>query len=80
MEADTGAVTLWNHPAIFDYQDRYMAVTAREDSYPAWRTNANSHIDPGWASYISTVWATNTGWRAWNTFYENMWDEYRDDY
>jgi len=32
-----GAKNLWNHNALFDYQDRYMNVTAVSGSNPGWR-------------------------------------------
>ncbi len=71
METDAGAKTLWNHDALFDYQDRYMAVTADSGSNPEWRTLVSG---------MNVIWGTNTGWRSWDNFTENMWDEYRDDF
>ena len=71
MQSDSNAVTLWNHPALFDYQDRYMAVTAGEDINPSWRTLISG---------MDAIWASNTGWRSWDSFAKNMWDEYRDEY
>jgi len=78
MNADSGSMTLWNHPAIFDYQDRYMAVTADPGATPAWRTSVTA---PLWGSYtINSVWGTNPGWRTWSKFAEVMWDTYRSSY
>jgi len=31
MDADTGSKALWNHDALFDYMDRYMAIENGED-------------------------------------------------
>lgn len=71
MNADSGSMTLWNHPALFDYQDRYMAVTAASDSTPPWRYSVSG---------INGIWGIYPGWRSWNNFSENMWDAYRGNY
>jgi hypothetical protein len=63
----------WNHDALFDYLDRYMAVTASADSTPEWR-----YTVPG----MDAIWGTNTGNRsmAGFGFIEKMWDAYRGKY
>ena len=71
MEADSQSKTLWNHPALFDYHDRYMAVTAAVGTTPAWRYSVSG---------MNAIWASQPGWRSWDTFTTNMWDEYRDNY
>ncbi len=71
MESGSSARTLWNHQALFDYQDRYMAVTAELSNNPAWRTSVAG---------MDAVWGTHTGERQLGAFVENMWDQYRDDY
>ncbi len=63
--------SLWNHPALFDYQDRYMAVTAAEDMAPAWRYSTDQLIEDSWGSH--------PGWRP-GGFVGEMWDAYRDSY
>jgi hypothetical protein len=62
---------LWNHAALFDYQDRYMAVTATADIHPLWRGSTGE--------FISGVWASHPGWRG-SGFTASMWDEYRHLY
>ena len=71
---------LWNHDALFDYQDRYMAVTAPAESNPAWRTAINENISAAWSAKIQTWWGTNADWRASSLFCEEMWDTYRSLY
>ncbi len=71
MEAGSSAKTLWNHDALFDYQDRYMAVTAAGSLNPDWRTSVSG---------MSSIWATHTDIRQTDNFVINMWDTYRDDY
>jgi hypothetical protein len=71
MEHDSGAKTLWNHDALFDYVDRYMAVTADPDHEPFWKS-----LHP----FIESIWGTHPGWRSWDGFSETMWDTCRGDY
>lgn len=62
---------LWNHEAIFDYEDRHMAVTAQAGLTPAWRYSV---------SYWG-VWGSEEGsWRTVGKFMGNMWDTYRSSY
>lgn len=65
-----GVQSLWNHPAFFDYMDRYMAVTATSDLNPDWRTSISG---------MNVIWATYPGGRP-AGFLGNMWDTYRDNY
>lgn len=44
-----GAKTLWNHDALFDYQDRYMQVTADDGDFPGWRS---------WSHFTEEMWDT----------------------
>ncbi len=72
MESGSSAKTLWNHNVLFDYQDRYMAVTAESSMTPDWRSSV-----PG----MEAIWATHPGYRQLGYgFIENMWDQYRDDF
>lgn len=43
------AKALWHHDALFDYQDRYMQVTAEDGDYPGWRS---------WSDFTETMWDT----------------------
>ena len=74
---------LWNHPAIFEYEDRHMAVTAPDNLIPAWRYSTYSTYTNN-NQFIQDVWASEAGhdysWRATSRFIENMWDEYRDNF
>lgn len=65
-----GAQGLWNHDALFDYQDRYMAVTAESSSTPDWRYTTGSFIQDVWGDEPSES----------RLFCANMWNEYRDDF
>lgn len=47
-----GAKTLWNHDALFDYQDRYMQVTAEDGDFPGWRS---------WSDFTEEMWDTYRG-------------------
>lgn len=71
METGSSARTLWNYPALFDYQDRYMAVTAELSNIPEWRTSVAG---------MDAIWGTHSGERQLYAFVSNMWDLYRDDY
>lgn len=74
MEGDISAKTLWNHNALFDYQDRYMAIMAESTANPVWRTSFETTWGTGiWGSYANSTWRQNA-------FVANMWDEYRDNY
>ncbi len=79
MNADTPV--LWNNAALFDYEDRHMAVTALPSLTPAWRYSATSAYS---ASFIQDIWGSESGqdysWRTTGEFMENMWDTYRDGY
>lgn len=44
------ARTLWGHDALFDYQDRYMQVTASDGDYPGWRS---------WNNFTAAMWDTS---------------------
>lgn len=41
------AKALWNHDALFDYQDRYMQVTSPAGAYPGWRS---------WDAFTEQMW------------------------
>ena len=71
MESTASAKTLWNHNALFDYMDRFMAVTATEDLTPDWRYTVAG---------MNVIWATNQYHRKYAPFTNDMWDKYRDDY
>ena len=43
------AKSLWNHDALFDYQDRYMQVSSSGGAYPGWRS---------WDSFTEHMWDT----------------------
>jgi hypothetical protein len=43
------AKALWGHDALFDYQDRYMQVTAADGAYPGWRA---------WDAFSEAMWDT----------------------
>lgn len=43
------ARALWGHDALFDYQDRYMQVTADDGAYPGWRA---------WDDFSEEMWDT----------------------
>jgi len=61
-----GAKNLWNHNALFDYQDRYMNVTAVSGSNPGWRaiTPFNEEM---WDTYRAQFYRSDPdGWlRTW---------------
>ncbi|MCP4783683.1 MAG: M56 family metallopeptidase [Fuerstiella sp.] len=59
-----GATELWNHQALFDYQDRWMFEMS-----PAGRQRADAERSDGLARA-----------RASDRFHEQMWDAYRADY
>lgn len=71
MAAGASAKLLWNHNALFDYQDRYMAVSATSSLAPVWRTSVSG---------MEAIWGMEPGWRQNSNFVVNMWDEYRDNY
>jgi len=74
------AITAWNNKALFEYEDRHMAVTASGGLTPSWRYNTVSSYT-GDTLYIQDIWASNAGsWRSTSRFIENMWDAYRDQY
>ncbi len=54
-----GAVELWNHDPLFDYQDRYMQVTSEVGAYPGWRCTSG-FVENMWDLYradYGTVWS-----------------------
>ncbi|WP_319477602.1 hypothetical protein [Marispirochaeta aestuarii] len=59
-----GVVDLWDHDALFDYQDRYMALM-------------NGEPDPFGYTVNSQPTEPFEDFRAWTDFEENMWDAYR---
>jgi len=71
MESNASAMMLWNHDALFDYMDRYMAVTAENSLIPAWRYSV---ID------MNDIWATHPGGRQTSSFVADMWDTYRSSF
>ncbi len=78
MDEDCGTLTLWNNPDLFNYADRYMAISADSSLNPAWRT---SLADPLWGTTtVDDIWGTDPGWRYFSYFTSHMWDEYRDDF
>jgi hypothetical protein len=73
METTASAKTLWNHNALFDYMDRYMAAIADSETTPDWRTSV-----PG----MDAIWGSQNDVdhdKSYD-FVGFMWDEYRDDY
>ncbi|HOO71364.1 MAG TPA: hypothetical protein PK926_06340 [Spirochaetota bacterium] len=53
------AVGLWNHDALFDYQDRYMQVSSSAGAYPGWRCTSD-FVENMWDLYragYGTVWS-----------------------
>ncbi|MCG3136287.1 MAG: hypothetical protein HJJLKODD_00113 [Phycisphaerae bacterium] len=44
-----GLMPAWNHPAVFDYMDRYMEETAADGLYPGWRS---------WTVFLEEMWDT----------------------
>lgn len=52
MEDNAKARTLWNHDALFDYQDRYMSVTASDGLNPGWRS-LDKFTENMWDTYRS---------------------------
>lgn len=80
MESTASARTLWNHPAIFEYVDRHMAVTATSSvGTPPWRYNTYSSYT-GNTQFIQDIWNTEAAYRSGNVFQANMWDTYRHQY
>lgn len=72
MEGDSGTKTLWNHDPVFDYMDRYLAITASNSlPYPDWRSSVTG---------MASIWASVPSERQSSAFVANMWDTYRDDY
>lgn len=43
------AIDLWNHDALFDYQDRYMQITAPGGEHPGWRCTSD---------FVKNMWDT----------------------
>ncbi len=41
---------IWNHDALFDYQDRYMIITDDDGEYPGWRQTSN-FVENMWDNY-----------------------------
>jgi hypothetical protein len=53
-----GGKTLWNHPAYFDYCDRYMQVSSVKGDYPGWRS-LSDFTENMWDAYrvqCGTLW------------------------
>jgi hypothetical protein len=48
-----GARTLWNHDALFDYTDRYMALTAAGGAWSIARRSESSFTEHMWDAYRS---------------------------
>ncbi|MFC1631145.1 dockerin type I repeat-containing protein [Candidatus Omnitrophota bacterium] len=46
-----GLKELWNHDCLFDYQDRYMQVTADNGPYPGSRQNSSAFAENMWDAY-----------------------------
>ncbi|WP_319562189.1 hypothetical protein [Marispirochaeta sp.] len=57
-------VDLWDHDALFDYQDRYMELM-------------NGNPDPFGYPAVNGQPTTHQDYRGWTDFEENMWDAYR---
>ncbi len=65
MNADANTIDLWNHPALFDYMDRYLAI---------------ENGDPDPFGYV-VLGEDAVDWhRSWSDFTTNMWDTYRKNY
>jgi len=63
--------SLWGNNALFDYTDRYMAVTATSEMNPTWRNTSGNFIADNWGSHPG---GRPTGFMA------QMWDTYRSMY
>lgn len=66
---------LWNHPALFDYMDRYMATAAPTNLTPDWRYSIKYYD----GRTMNDIWGQYPDYRD-TGFTGNMYDTYRNQF
>lgn len=53
MQPEAAAMTLWNHPALFDYMDRYVQITEDPEYSPTWHRIDVPFVRSMWLAHRS---------------------------
>jgi hypothetical protein len=67
-----GAVDLWNHPALFDYQDRFIAIASGNSDPFGFNVPGERAGYPVWGSSFIDTYDRD--------FVMDMWNRYRSSY